>query len=58
MFVYVYQTRTFPPHYGDNVKVKNTAHLPGYPALLSIGEAVVQMTGSLFIAYDVLHMKI
>ena len=27
----VYQTPTFPPHYGDKCKSKIIAHLPGYP---------------------------
>ena len=31
MFVYVYQTPTFPPHCGDNVKVK-TQHIISHPA--------------------------
>ena len=44
MFVYVYQTTTFPPHCGDNVKVK-TQHIYqalDIPVLLrGWGEAVV-----------------
>ena len=44
MFVYVYQTTTFPPHCGDNVKVK-TQHIyqaMDIPVLLrGWGEAVV-----------------
>ena len=44
MFVYVYQTPTFPPHCGDNVKVK-TQHIyqaMDIPVLLrGWGEAVV-----------------
>ena len=44
MFVYVYQTPTFPPHCGDNVKVK-TQHIyqaMDIPLLLrGWGEAVV-----------------
>ena len=52
---YVYQTPTFPPHYGDNVKVKITAHLPGYPGpAQGLGCSI----GCKFIAYDALQMKI
>ena len=53
MFVYVYQTTTFPPHYGDNVKVK-TQHIyqaMGIPVLLrGWGEVVV--TNDLRIIYS------
>ena len=38
MVAYVYQTPTFPPHYGDNVKVKPQA-IPVLPG--GLGEAVV-----------------
>ena len=39
---YVYQTPTFLPHYGDNVKVKSQHICQAIPALLrGLGEAVV-----------------
>ena len=42
MVAYVYQTPTFPPHYGDNVKVKSQHICQAIPALLrGSGEAVV-----------------
>ena len=42
MVAYVYQTPTFPPHYGDNIKVKSQHMCQANPALLrSLGEAVV-----------------
>ena len=42
MVAYVYQTPTFPPHYGDNVKVKSQHICQAIPALLrGLGEAVV-----------------
>ena len=42
MVAYVYQTRTFLPHYGDNVKVKSQHICQAIPALLrGLGEAVV-----------------
>ena len=31
MVAYVYRTPTLPLHYGDNVKLKITTHLSGYP---------------------------
>ena len=60
MFVYVYQTPTFPPHYGGNVKVKKTQHICQAipPCSVASVKQWLQMTGSLFIAYDALHMKI
>ena len=42
MVAFVYQTPTFPPHYGDNVKVKSQHICQSVPALLrGLGEAVV-----------------
>ena len=42
MVAYVYQTPTFPPHYGDKVKVKSQHICQAIPALLrGLGEAVV-----------------
>ena len=42
MVAYVYQTPTFPSHYGDNVKVKSQHICQAIPALLrGLGEAVV-----------------
>ena len=42
LFVYVYQTSTFPPHYGYNVKVKSQHICRAIPALLrGLSEAVV-----------------
>ena len=42
MVAYVYQTYTFPPHYGDNAKVKSQHICQAIPALLrGLGEAVV-----------------
>ena len=42
MIAYVYQTPTFPPHYGDNIKVKSKHICHANPALLrGLGEAVV-----------------
>ena len=42
MFVYGYQTPTFPPHYGDNVKVKPRHICQAIPAVLKdLDEAVV-----------------
>ena len=42
MVAYVYQTPTFPPHYGDNVKVKSQHICQAIPALpRGLGEAVV-----------------
>ena len=42
MVAYVYQTPTFLPHYGDNVKVKPQHICQAFPALLrDFGEAVV-----------------
>ena len=42
MFVYVYQTPTFPPHYGDNVNVKSQHSCQDISALLrGLDEAVV-----------------
>ena len=42
MFVYVYQTSPFSPHYGDNVKVKSQHICQAIPALLrGLDEAVV-----------------
>ena len=42
MVAYVYQTPTFPPHYGDNVKVKSQHISQAIPALLrGLGEALV-----------------
>ena len=41
MVAYVCQTPTFPPHYGDNVKVKSHHICQAIPALIrSLGEAV------------------
>ena len=41
MLVYVYQTPTFPPHYGDNVTVKSQHIRQAIPTLLrGFGEAV------------------
>ena len=38
----LYQTLTFPPHYGDNVKVKSQHICQAIPALLrGLGEAVI-----------------
>ena len=55
--VYVYQTPTFPPHCGDNVKVKTQRIISP-----SCSEALVKqwlkMTGALFIASDALRMNI
>ena len=59
MFVYVYQTPTFPPHYGDNVKVKSQHICQATPPCsVAWVKQWLQMTGALFIAYDALHMKI
>ena len=42
MVAYVYQTPTFPPHYGDNVKVKSQHICQAFPVLLrGLGMAVV-----------------
>ena len=42
MFAYVYQTPTFPPHYGDNAIVKSHHISQAIPALLGgLCEAVV-----------------
>ena len=42
MVAYVYQTPTFLPHYGDNVKVKSQHICLAIPVLLrGLGEAVV-----------------
>ena len=42
MFAYAFQTPTFPPHYGDNVKVKSQHICQAIPALLrGLCEAVV-----------------
>ena len=42
MVAYVYQTPTFLPHYGDNVKVKSQHICQAIPAQLrGLGEAVV-----------------
>ena len=42
MFVYGYQTPTFPTHYGDNIKVKSQHICQAIPAVLrDLGEAVV-----------------
>ena len=42
MVAFVYQTPTFLPHYGDNVKVKSQHICQAIPALLrGLGEAVV-----------------
>ena len=61
MFVYVYQTPTFSPHCGGNVKVK-TQHIyqaMDIPVLLRAGvKHWLQMTGALFLAYNALRMKI
>ena len=48
MFVYVYQTTTFPPHCRDNVKVK-TQHI--YQAMDIPVKQWLQMTGALYIAH-------
>ena len=51
MVAYVYQTPTFPPHYGDNIKVKSQHICQANPALLpGLGEAVV--TNELCIIYS------
>ena len=42
MVAYIYQTPTFPPHYGDNVKVKSQHICQAIPApLRGLCEAVV-----------------
>ena len=39
---FVYQTPTFPPHFGNNIKVKSQNNCQANPALLKgLGEAVV-----------------
>ena len=54
MVAYVYQTPTFPPHYGDNIKVKSQHICQANPALLrglgELGEAVV--TNEWYIIYS------
>ena len=50
MFVYVYQTTTFPPHYGDNEKVKTRLWIS--PSCSGAGvKQWLQMTGALYIAH-------
>ena len=61
MLVYVSQTPTFPPHYGDNVKVKSQHICQAIPALLwGMLKQWLQITGTftLFIAYAALQIKI
>ena len=57
MFVQVYQTPTFPPHCGDNVKVK-TQHIISPSCSEAWVKQWLQMTGALFIASDALRMNI
>ena len=57
MFVLVYQTPSFPPHCGDNVKVK-TQHIISPSCSEAWMKQWMQMTGALFIAYDALRMNI
>ena len=57
MFVYIYQTPTFSPHRGDNVKVK-TQHIISPSCSEAWVKQWLQMTGALFIAYDALRMNI
>ena len=58
MVAYVYHLH-FPPHYGDNVKVKSQHIRQAIPALLrGLMKQWLQMTGAYVIAYDALHMKI
>ena len=57
MFVYVYQTPTFPPHCGDNVKVK-TQHIISPSCSEALVKQWFQMTGALFIASDALRINI
>ena len=58
MFVYVYQTPTFPPHYKNNVKIKSQHICQAITVLLrGLYEAVATNDGALFIAYDALHVK-
>ena len=57
MFVYVYQTPTFPPHCGDNVEVK-TQHIISPSCSEALVKQWLQMTGALFIASDALRMNI
>ena len=56
-FVYVYLIPTFPPHCGDNVKVK-TQHILSPSCSEAWVKQLLQMTGALFIAYDALRMNI
>ena len=54
MFVYVYQTTTFPPHCGDNEKVKNSTFTRLWISPSCSGAGVkqrLQMTGTLYIAH-------
>ena len=58
IFVYVYQTPTFPPHYVDNVKVKWQHVCQAIPPCPGAWvKQWIQMTGVLVIAYDALHME-
>ena len=51
MVAYAYQTPTFLPHYGDNVKVKSQHICQAIPALLrGLGEAVVTQGSNLALA--------
>ena len=51
MVAYVYQTPTFHPHYGDNVKVKSQHICQAIRALLrGLGEAVVTQGSDLGLA--------
>ena len=61
MFAYVYQTPTFPPHCGDNVKYKHSTFTRLWisPSCSGVGvKQWLQMTGALFIAYDALCLNI
>ena len=61
MFAYVYQTPTFPPHCGDNVKYKHSTFTRLWisPSCSGVGvKQWLQMTGALFIAYDALRINI
>ena len=60
LFLYctaMYQIPTFPPHCGDNVKVK-TQHIISPSCSEAWVKQWLQMTGALFIAYDALRMNI
>ena len=53
MFVYVYQTPTFPPQVNNSTFARLSPPCSG-----AWVKQWLQMTGALFIAYDTLHTKI